>query len=823
MALKLDSVKFKAWDDSGLPLALGKVYTYETGTSIPKTTYTSETQSTPNSNPVILDARGEADIYINGTYKIVVTDENDVTIHTVDPITDPSNIGNEWVNSTSASYVSPIKFSVSGNLTSIFEVDRRVMVYDGAYEYATIIDAIYSGAITTVTLDSSVVGVGLSSVSTSIVGPESVGVGSMVKKLDSISSIEGLSVVSGARYSVTGYHSGSASGGGGLVAKTARHDGVTAFDPSRPFPTDITNQSQVDAWFADSGSDTLCLVRININDLHLENAGVVTGDTESYVAFNSAAFEKSKSLSSSTGLPVVTPSGKTIVINGFKVSDSNITIHSNTGERIYNHTAVSRTIIKIASGNLFGCIFEHSGKSCTMGGFTLDCSNVKYGIVDTAIDVYLHDMVIQYGQYGHIQAANGNSGLHERLTYIDNSKCNCAVIAPSTWSWTLPDLVASGDLVFNPAIHDRTTTVERLDVKNRLGGFGWVFSEGEKIKIKGTTESNKFASVVVLNQVATIGQLGGVELDIWDENGWAGFDSSTSNPNDPQWDVSGVELIHQSPGVLWSEWTPATHVGYSVVIGSVNSTHLGSVKFTGLMETQLHKAIKASKCDAIILDGITVRGFGGQGTGFDVAQDVPVYVRNSGGINGLTTSNLDQYSKLGFATEGGTAENSGGVFAANGLAVTVNPGVLKDFSAYPNYQYVINAFKHYVEFTPALRDGGGVAATATNEIGRITRVGDCATFFIQLNITSVSGLSGRISITGIPTMYGESASYGSANHGRFPHVNIANNNISLNVQPNNSITATQGAGLDAADVTMADMTTGILTITGTIFYPLPSP
>jgi hypothetical protein len=61
-----------------------KVNTYIAGTSTPKDTYTTNDESVANANPVILDSRGEATIYWAGTYKIVVTDENDVEVWSED-------------------------------------------------------------------------------------------------------------------------------------------------------------------------------------------------------------------------------------------------------------------------------------------------------------------------------------------------------------------------------------------------------------------------------------------------------------------------------------------------------------------------------------------------------------------------------------------------------------------------------------------------------------------------------------------------------------------------------------------------------------------
>lgn len=61
-----------------------KVNTYEPGTSTPKDTYTDYLGGSANTNPVILDARGEAVIQWSGIYKVVVTDEDDVEVWSAD-------------------------------------------------------------------------------------------------------------------------------------------------------------------------------------------------------------------------------------------------------------------------------------------------------------------------------------------------------------------------------------------------------------------------------------------------------------------------------------------------------------------------------------------------------------------------------------------------------------------------------------------------------------------------------------------------------------------------------------------------------------------
>lgn len=75
-------------DINGNPLVGGKIYTYAAGTTTPQTTYTDATQVTPNTNPIILDARGEANIWLtdNLLYFVVLHDSLDNLIWSVDNV-----------------------------------------------------------------------------------------------------------------------------------------------------------------------------------------------------------------------------------------------------------------------------------------------------------------------------------------------------------------------------------------------------------------------------------------------------------------------------------------------------------------------------------------------------------------------------------------------------------------------------------------------------------------------------------------------------------------------------------------------------------------
>jgi hypothetical protein len=74
---------------AGQPLVGGMVYTYAAGTTTPLATYTDASGLSANPNPVILDGRGECNLWFSptSTYKIKLTDSNGVEIYSVDNVT----------------------------------------------------------------------------------------------------------------------------------------------------------------------------------------------------------------------------------------------------------------------------------------------------------------------------------------------------------------------------------------------------------------------------------------------------------------------------------------------------------------------------------------------------------------------------------------------------------------------------------------------------------------------------------------------------------------------------------------------------------------
>jgi hypothetical protein len=72
---------------AGVPLSGGKLYTYAAGTSTPLTTYTDYNGGTANTNPVVLDSRGEAAVWLDSSfYKFILKDSTETLIWTADNI-----------------------------------------------------------------------------------------------------------------------------------------------------------------------------------------------------------------------------------------------------------------------------------------------------------------------------------------------------------------------------------------------------------------------------------------------------------------------------------------------------------------------------------------------------------------------------------------------------------------------------------------------------------------------------------------------------------------------------------------------------------------
>lgn len=122
---------FKVLDDDGNALSGGLVYFYEPGTTTAKAAYTDVTLDTEASNPTTLDSRGEALIYLDGLYKINVT-ESDGTQVTAFPVDNFGGAGASILDLTLlsdyASFAAAISAISTTETTLYIDTDGSVAV-----------------------------------------------------------------------------------------------------------------------------------------------------------------------------------------------------------------------------------------------------------------------------------------------------------------------------------------------------------------------------------------------------------------------------------------------------------------------------------------------------------------------------------------------------------------------------------------------------------------------------------------------------------------------------------------------------------------------
>jgi len=107
--------KLQFFDANGAPLAGGLLYTYEAGSTTPLATYTDSTGVSANTNPIVLDSRGEANVWLEGAiYKFALYTSVGVLIWTVDNINGSTFASNAVGDGTTTA------FSVVNGFTAIY-------------------------------------------------------------------------------------------------------------------------------------------------------------------------------------------------------------------------------------------------------------------------------------------------------------------------------------------------------------------------------------------------------------------------------------------------------------------------------------------------------------------------------------------------------------------------------------------------------------------------------------------------------------------------------------------------------------------------------
>lgn len=183
MAVKLSPIYTgQVLDANGDPLVGGKIYTYASGSSTPLPTFTDATGGTQQANPIILNARGACNdppwLTEGSEYRFMLYDADDVLVDgPVDNVTgvnDAGNTADQWVaSSLTPTYVSATQFTLVGDQTSTFTVNRRLkftVTAGTVYGYISV-SAYTSLTTVTVVLDSGSLDSGLSAVQLGLITP----------------------------------------------------------------------------------------------------------------------------------------------------------------------------------------------------------------------------------------------------------------------------------------------------------------------------------------------------------------------------------------------------------------------------------------------------------------------------------------------------------------------------------------------------------------------------------------------------------------------------------------------------------------------------
>ena len=111
--------KLQFFDANGNPLVGGKLYTFAAGTTTPLATYTDNTGTIAASNPIVLNGRGECEVWLGGApYKFRLETSAGVEVWTVDNVTQ-ANADQLQYTPAATSLLSGVVTTVSGGLNEL--------------------------------------------------------------------------------------------------------------------------------------------------------------------------------------------------------------------------------------------------------------------------------------------------------------------------------------------------------------------------------------------------------------------------------------------------------------------------------------------------------------------------------------------------------------------------------------------------------------------------------------------------------------------------------------------------------------------------------
>lgn len=114
----LPQVRQQFVNANGVPFSGGQLFSYVAGTTTPLVTYSDNAGSVPNTNPIVLDASGEADVWITPgvSYKFVLEDVNSVVQWTRDNISIQAVASGSAAPSVTGSRGTPQQITAAGGI-----------------------------------------------------------------------------------------------------------------------------------------------------------------------------------------------------------------------------------------------------------------------------------------------------------------------------------------------------------------------------------------------------------------------------------------------------------------------------------------------------------------------------------------------------------------------------------------------------------------------------------------------------------------------------------------------------------------------------------
>ena len=121
----LGGAGWQFFDNSGVPLTGGLIYTYLAGTTTPAATYTSITGGTANSNPVVLDSAGrppnEIWLQTGSSYKFILKTSTNVQLWSMDNLSgiNDNSANQSYQTATQNQTIFPVGFSYNVGTNSL--------------------------------------------------------------------------------------------------------------------------------------------------------------------------------------------------------------------------------------------------------------------------------------------------------------------------------------------------------------------------------------------------------------------------------------------------------------------------------------------------------------------------------------------------------------------------------------------------------------------------------------------------------------------------------------------------------------------------------